>query len=221
MRLSYFGFSLAEGSLHVGEFVAANLEGVCILLHPERAPAIVMTEAPISSGAAGLRIPILYSPGTIILADGSGKRYSKENAFIVNEEQVFLSLQADPQVMSDTFSTMLALWQMVLHEARHFVQFQILGGRGERLPDFDTLTDRLKNRPDLLDLVHGHLQSYGHLQEEDREKEADAVMMSLLAALAIIASFDGESECFDFGRVRTILLGTRGEEEAIKAAAGL
>lgn len=197
-----FGFyKVEDGALDAGEFVAANIIGICRELCPEKTPDVFFVDENFMQSTS----IISYDPHFTGLFDlPTGEQRYVSNAFAFCPKKLFEEYEP---IMNNYAALFLALWQAVLHEVRHFVQHQCFQ-EGEWMSLLLTkavLEEIARRNPVAAQSAYNHIENYAHVTDPERlAKELDAIIVGLIAGSILAASCDGFS--FDFAKVRGALM---------------
>lgn len=187
-----------DGNLELGEFMATNFENLAAMICPDKVPEIIFASLA-NFGGEGIITGAAYFGDEITVAlDGTGKSSKLSNVFVVDRDRLpdFFAQQI---AEGDINNLIMALWQLTLHELRHFVQNVRFNWDEARLVTCAVIVDVEARRAEIAQSMRNHVEVYAKEDEPiDRVKiETDAIVVSWFAMMAMLANYSPTSDWVD------------------------
>lgn len=179
-----FGFYTVQNNcVDIIEFLTQNFENFAALLVPKKKPAIIIASTEGFYDKPTLKAPLVYSLGLEFTPEGSNQSRHMENVLILDPAKVKKLFAGIKQG-----DTLIALWQTVLHELRHFVQAHILAPE-DFLP-VTTLHRIRRVNTEIADTMERQIQAYPADKQHSHEVDATICAGLVIGVMAATGSKD-------------------------------
>lgn len=199
--MNLFGWAVpdAQGWIPHVEFLSKNFVGVCTDLNPERIPDFLITSLRFLRRPNRRKFVVVAAyMQEVDYVDHITRELVRQNVIAIDADRlagVFNDLTLN------AIGLMLARWQLVFHEARHFVQCEV---PGIELISEDILLKIARRNSVIGKIAKKRMRAYLSHSPEARAKEADAVTIEILAVLMLHKTISDQE--FDYKAVREVLL---------------